>query len=167
MWWYEWPLPAVKMCCFGHSSGGSKGEGGALPSPPFRTKISLISCFFQKIHKYVWSAPPSKELAPSPTTSAGSAPARKQNSDPTPTPPQNFRIPPTPRWFLCFCGRANFRKAPQPPLSVADPEFPRRGGGGAPTPKVLAKTYFLSNFFPKTVWKWKKLDMGGASLAPP
>ena len=43
-----------------------------------------------------------------------------------------------------------------------DPGFPR-GGGGSPTPKEIS----LTIFFPKTTWKWKPMDRGGASLAPP
>ena len=52
--------------------------------------------------------------------------------------------------------------------AVADPEFPRRGGG-APTPKVGAKTYYLAKFPLKTAWKWKKLDPEGGRVpgAPP
>ena len=51
---------------------------------------------------------------------------------------------------------------------VADPGFPRRGGG-VPTSKVGAQTYYLIKCFPKTAWKWKNLDPGGghASLASP
>ena len=43
--------------------------------------------------------------------------------------------------------------------TVADPGFLRRG---APTPEVGALTYYLAKFFPKTAWKWKKLDLEGA-----
>ena len=46
---------------------------------------------------------------------------------------------------------------------VADLKFPRRGGG-APTPKVGVKTYYLAKFFRKTAWKLKKLDPGGARV---
>ena len=31
-------------------------------------------------------------------------------------------------------------------------------GGGAPTSKVGAKTYYFAKFSPKTAWKWKNLD---------
>ena len=39
--------------------------------------------------------------------------------------------------------------------------FPRRGEGAA-TPKMNVKSYYLVNVFPKTVWNWKNLDLGGA-----
>ena len=35
-----------------------------------------------------------------------------------------------------------------------------------PHPKLAALAYYLANFFPKTVWKWKKLNPKG-STAPP
>ena len=43
-------------------------------------------------------------------------------------------------------------------------DFPEEG---APTPKVGTPTYHLAKNFPKTAWKWKNLDPGSASLAPP
>ena len=36
---------------------------------------------------------------------------------------------------------------------------------GALTPKVGAPTYCLAKNFPKTAWKWKKLDQEGRSLS--
>ena len=36
--------------------------------------------------------------------------------------------------------------------TLTDPGFPRRGG---------VPTYYLTKIFPKTAWKWKKLDLGG------
>ena len=49
-----------------------------------------------------------------------------------------------------------------PLISGADPRFPRWGGVG-----VL--TYYLPKCFPKTAWKWKKVDRGGVPrpLDPP
>ena len=43
--------------------------------------------------------------------------------------------------------------------SVTYPGFPP---GGAPTPQVDVKSYYLANFPPKTTWNWKNLDLGGA-----
>ena len=40
----------------------------------------------------------------------------------------------------------------------ADPGFLWRGGGEAPTLKVLTQTFSLDIFC--TAWKWKKLDRG-------
>ena len=45
--------------------------------------------------------------------------------------------------------------------AVADPGFPR-GGGGANS-KGGVKRYYLANCFPKTAWNWKNLDPEGAS----
>ena len=44
-------------------------------------------------------------------------------------------------------------------MTVADPGFPR---WRELTLKVGVLTYYLAKFFPKTAWKWKKLDPGGA-----
>ena len=41
--------------------------------------------------------------------------------------------------------------------------FPRRGG--ASTPELGAKTYFLVRLLPKIACKWRELDRGGASVA--
>ena len=37
---------------------------------------------------------------------------------------------------------------------------------GAPALKVEVPTYYLAIFFPKTAWKWKKLDRGGRARVP-
>ena len=47
-------------------------------------------------------------------------------------------------------------------IVVADPGFPKRVGGGAPTPKVTAQMYYFGHFFRKTTSIWKKLEAGGA-----
>ena len=43
-------------------------------------------------------------------------------------------------------------------MTVADPGFPRGGGG--------CKKLLFGHFSPKTAWNWKNLDLRGASLAP-
>ena len=35
---------------------------------------------------------------------------------------------------------------------------------GMPTPKVDVKSYYLANFFQKTAWNWKNLDLEGVCL---
>ena len=46
-------------------------------------------------------------------------------------------------------------------LTVADIRFLRRG---APTSKVGASVHYFAKFFPKTAWKWKKLDPKGRAF---
>ena len=50
--------------------------------------------------------------------------------------------------------------------AVADPGFPRRGGG-ANFPKMGTKTYYVAKLFPKNAWKWKNLDQEGEGTCPP
>ena len=50
------------------------------------------------------------------------------------------------------------------PSSVVDPGIP---GEEAQTQKVGVESYYSANFFPKIVWKWKKLERGGHTFLWP
>ena len=44
---------------------------------------------------------------------------------------------------------------------MADQDFARREGGGAPTSKVGVPTYYLAKIFPKKLYENEKLDQKG------
>ena len=60
-----------------------------------------------------------------------------------------------------MCGSKKIYKTLQP-NQWRNQDFP--DGGGAPTPKVGAPTYYFGHFFSKTAWNWKKLHWEGARV---